>query len=297
MTTETVEKEVEQTAEQAEESLKAGFNKVRPETPAPDTALTPEPAAEETPAPVVATPAATPAVPNPVDTRLAAYDARMRKMEGHIGGLNSKLTDALAAAKAATAAGSQAPTSEQITAAPVGSPKWKQLKEDFPEWGEGVEELFAGQAAEIATIKKSIPASVDVEGMQARIAAAEQKAAAAEEKAAAAEEKALVRTVHRDFVQVVNSSEFRTWMAQQPPENQALAESASADDAIKLIDSFKEHQATAVQAAARVQKQNSRLAAAAPVKGTSVGQPRTLPDEAGLSVGFHKVRPQAQARS
>lgn len=323
-TEEVVVEQQEQTVEQAEAELAAGFNRVRPEETekqaGPVTMLTEEETPSTEAAPAVE---ATPAEADPLDARFAAYDAknneRLRKLEGHIGGLKSQLQQALNTAKDVKAGGKDAPTGDQITAAPIGSAKWAKLKEEFPEWGEAIEEVLATRTpapkADTTDIRRELATEIQTRTTEARDEA---------------RQLARLDIKHEGWEQTVVSPEFETWgfangpneaersqfkeltrtapdkaaalqhdFAKKYPqwwaERGALMDSTNASDAIKLLDAFKEHQATAAQAAAVKQGKTNRLAGAAPLKGAAVGAPRLLNDEDGLTVGFNKVRGQKAA--
>jgi len=80
--------------------------------------------------------------------------------------------------------------------------------------------------------------------------------------------------------------EFAAWMQAQAPEVKALADSQNARDAISMLDKYYDHR----KAEAAKAKNQSRLAGAVQPKQAASGGPSILPDEAGLSVGYNRVR-------
>jgi hypothetical protein len=101
---------------------------------------------------------------------------------------------------------------------------------------------------------------------------------------------------HPDRHQVTTSTEFKTWIAAQPPEYQQLVASTWNPAVLSgCLTKFKEHaaaeKARAVAKAAEVQRKTDRLTAAASPQGVPAkGQPSTLPDEAGYSRGYARKR-------
>jgi hypothetical protein len=78
----------------------------------------------------------------------------------------------------------------------------------------------------------------------------------------------LVSAVHPGWTETVRTPEFIDWMKQQPAEVRTLAESPKADDAIKLLNSYK--------GKARPNDRDDRLArSVAPKKTSGVSKPLT----------------------
>jgi hypothetical protein len=239
-------------------------------TPAPEAEV-----AKPDPTPV-STPAADPyeglhpAIRKQLEDQAALAD-RLRKTEGHIGGLTSELKrtrDELAAAKAAATQVKEAPTAAAVAAAHKSTEKWDQLKEDFPEWAEALEERLGSNA------------QPDVEGLRSRIQ--EELTAQLGPKIrnelkaeiAAETEGRLVGIAHRGWKQTVNTAEFATWLANAPPEVKALADSTVAEDAIELLDSFKAQVAQAPDPSKIAASRKQRLADAATVaRGAAATEP------------------------
>lgn len=216
-----------------------------------------EPAVKpELPAPVVKTePAATitpPATPTPpedpfqglhpaVRARLEAVDGlsnRLRNAEGHIGGLssaNKRLETELDAAKAAAKTVQNAPTVAQVATTKVGSEKWDQLKTEFPEWAEAVEERLGAQQGtqpDIDALRNQIR-----EELTPQLTGAISATLRAENDAKL--ESRLVNIIHRGWTNTVKTPEFSAWMLTQPQDVQALGASEVAEDAIDLLNKFK----------------------------------------------------------
>lgn len=223
---------------------------------------TPQPAAQVDPVEVVkvdpVTPAATPATPAVVDdpfaglhpavrTRLEAMDGlsnRLRNAEGHIGGLssaNKRLESELAAAQAAVKVVQSAPTAQQVAKANVTSEKWDQLKTEFPEWAEAVEERLGvqGTQPDLEALRNQIR-----EELTPQLTSSISAALKADIEAKT--ETRLVNVAHRGWTNTVKTPEFSAWMQAQPADVQALGASPVAEDAITLLDQYAAHRQQAV---------------------------------------------------
>lgn len=248
-----------QTAEQmwAEEAANTSTATADPAPAAPN--LTPEPAAPAATAPAApAAPAAPVTQEDPyaglhpaVAERLKSVDGlaqRLRQTEGHIGGLGSQLkdvqqenvrlkTDLAAATKAAAASGAATPTTAAVQAAGKNSEKWKALQEQFPEWAEAVDErLGAPQVPpDLDALRTQVRDEITSD-LTTRITADVRASIAAET------ESRLVNIAHRGWTDTVKTQAFVDWMGKQSPEVQALGASPVAEDAIQLLDSFKDSQ-------------------------------------------------------
>lgn len=204
---------------------------------------------------------------------------QIRNLAGHIGGLKSAIQPALDAAKAASAAGKDAPTGTQIEAAASSGPKWTQLKEDFPEWADAAEERFGKAAVAAPAVNvdeiKTAATQAAVDSVQAELA--ELRADAVEQ-------------VHAGWNDTVKTAAFGAYLDGAAPEVKALAASNKPRDAIKLLDGFKAAEKVAADKAAAVVKTNKRLGGATVVKSVTTGGPVQLNDEDAFTTGFKQVR-------
>lgn len=210
--------------------------------------------------------------------QIGAAQRKLKTVEDRVEAIGRAGT---AAAKAATAAGAAAPTKEQIdAAAAVGGEKWKQIKEDFPDWAEAMEER-------LAALKPGSSPAVDVEAIRKEVAGDVETRIA--KSADDAEERAVVRLKHPGWRATVRTPEFKGWYETQPEDVKALASSTNGDEAVKMLDAFEVHRKAAAEAAAKRDKNQARLAAAVAPKQASSGGPTVLPDEAGLAVGYNRI--------
>lgn len=255
------------------------------DSPAAVTATPAEPKPAET---VVAPTPAAPAAPvdpyeglHPaVRAKLEAQDQladRLRKTEGHIGGLvseNKRIKDELAAAKAAAEAVRTAPSQAQVAQAKASTEKWDQLKTDFPEWADALEERLGATA------------QPDLDGLRNQIRdeltpqLTQQISSQLKAEIAAETEGRLVNIAHRGWKDTVKSAEFISWYDAQPADMKALGASPTAEDAIALLDSYKAATAGKPSAAQIKQQRQQRMQEAATVaRGNQGGAPVKSTDD------------------
>lgn len=242
-----------------------------------DAAATPVAAPAPTPAPTPAPSTAAdpyeglhPAIRKQLDDQAAMMD-RLRKTEGHIGGLTSELKrtkDELAAAKAAALQVREAPTAAAVAAAQKSTEKWDALKTDFPEWAEALEERLGGNAQpDLDGLRSQIQ-----DELTANLAPKIRNELKAE--LAAETEGRLVGIAHRGWRSTVNTPEFAAWLNVASPEVKALADSSVAEDAIDLLDRFKAQVAQQPDPRKIAESRKARLAEAATVaRGASATNP------------------------
>ena len=294
------EKAPEQTAEQvAAESnaaFEAGFNKSR--------GIAAEPVAQETKEAAQqpkteAAPTEPPKVEDPWKdvhpTVKAQFDSvnkvveqvakQQRDLQGVLGGINTQLKTALAAAKAVKESGGEAPTQAQVKAAAASPEKLAAMKEDFPE----VAEVLDMMEKRVAAVEAAKPA-VDVETIRTEIRGEFQdKITKAELRAEESRQLARIDAKHPDWEASIKTPEFDAWWTKQPQEIQALSASRQASDVIRVLDAYEAHRKKAQADAEAKAKQEARLKGAMTPKGVPV-QSSTLNDDEGLERGFKKVR-------
>ena len=174
----------------------------------------------------------------------------VKTAEGRVSAIQRELDAAKAAAKSA----SQAPTQAQIAQAAKNPEKWDSLKSDFPEWAEATEAFVD---AKLAGLSAQQTAGLSAEQVQQLVA---EQASKIEASTAAKIEEARVEGKYENWVEVINTDDFKTWFGTQTGEVQALAKSPKGRDAIRLLDLFNE--AKAAPAAAVEEQRSNRLAAA-----------------------------------
>lgn len=162
--------------------------------------------------------------------RFSSIEGQLRKVNGHIGGLTQSQQQlreqVLNAAKQATAnSGQDAPTNAQAKAALTDPEKWKNLKAEYPEWGDALEDLLAARipqapAFDQAEFDRKVNERVSAEAAKVR------------EEALNAHLDAIV---DGDWREAVKSDDFGKWMAAQPDAVKALGDSSSLTDASKMM--------------------------------------------------------------
>ena len=244
--------------------------------------------------------------------QIGAAQRKLKTVEDRVEAISKAGT---AAAKAATATGADAPTKAQIdAAAAAGGEKWKQMQEDFPDWAAAMDERLAALA--------SGKAPVDVDALRKEVAGEVSTRIA--ESVDVAEERAFIRLKHPGWKTTVNTPDFKGWTLAGGPSMESYTHyknledtdparaqeakagfardfptwwqekgkaifSSSADDAVRLLDGFEAHRKAVAEAAAKREKNQTRLATVVAPKQANSGGPSVLPDEAGLSVGYERI--------
>jgi hypothetical protein len=163
-----------------------------------------------------------------------AVSQRLRTVEGHIGNLKQTLTQQMtefsAAAKTAEKQGADAPSAKQMAGALQSGEKLNQLKEDFPEWAEAIEESMQ-------TVMSHIPAP-DLERFSQLEAMARTAQMDSKNQAHLARQMARLDILHPDWEQTIQDPRYQSWLREQPRELQVLIESENASDALKVLDAY-----------------------------------------------------------
>jgi hypothetical protein len=190
----------------------------------------------------------------------------VKTAEGRVAAMQREFEQAR---KAATQTSTQeAPSQGQIATAAKNPEKWDQLKQDFPEWADAMEEyvtskLGSNQAAPNLTSEQV----VDFVKQQVDASKAEMGRLL---------EEARIEGKYENWRDVVNTTEFAQWFTVQNPQTRALADSSSARDALRMLDLF--HSTKTRSAADIKQERGQRLAAAATTRPGSTPPPKTLDD-------------------
>jgi hypothetical protein len=197
-----------------------------PETPAPEPEPEPEPAPEPEPEDPFA------GLPQAVRDKLAQIDDlhkanedlrhHVRTTEGRVAAWQRERDKQQQEIVAA-------PSPADVAKASADSEKWTQLKSDFPEWAEAMEEYVS---AKVGAGAQGIPASQLnqlLEERTAQIRAENQEAL----------EYAKLEIRHEDWKETINGEEFKSWMQTQPVDVYNLVHSPKASDAVKMLDLYK----------------------------------------------------------
>jgi hypothetical protein len=220
------------------------------------------------------------------ELRKSLTDTR-KEVLGHVG----QLRQALKEAAASKTTGSGAPLK-------VAKDMLKRLNQD------GYEELAEALAEDLSAVLQA-PASAGALDLEAITKSVNEKFDARLGELNREYEKKLLTLAHKDWPTVWGSDDFKLWKGTLPAEAQKQLESSW--DSVFLADqltTFKAWKAsgkTAKTDAAKEddstkeakQAQEKRLAANVTPRGTKETPQARLPDAAGLSAGFNKIRKQA----
>lgn len=191
----------------------------------------------------------------------------VKTAEGRVAAMQREFQQAKAAQTAV--APQEAPSQGQIATAAKNPEKWQQLKQDFPEWADAMEEFVA---AKLGSLTPSQP-GLDPKVVEAYV---QQQVKQTRAEMQQALEEARVEGKHENWRETVKSPDFQAWFALQPPDTQALANSPLARDAIRMLDMF---QTTRSRSASDIlQERGARLAAAATTRPGQTPPPKTMDD-------------------
>lgn len=202
------------------------------------------------------------------------YDSQLRNLAGHIGGINSKLSNLMDARNTAQESGvekaDEAPTDRQIGEAFKSGEKLEALREDFPEWAEAIEESMNSVLSRVK-VPSSSGGEKSFEELRAELNSARQQIESFESTIP-------LYVRHPTWRQDVNEPGYRNWLAVQPPETQAKHFSDNVEDAIALLDQYKAFREQASEPNTPAEnpgrQTNRRLeSAVTPTDGRSVNRP------------------------
>ena len=168
--------------------------------------------------------------------------------------------------QARQAATQEAPSQTAIVSAAKNPEKWEQLKQDFPEWAGAMEEFVASKIGN------------QQQGLTPQQVAGYVQQQVAQTKAEMGRlmEEARIEGKYENWRDTVNTTEFAQWFTVQSPNTRALADSATARDAIRMLDMFSSSRS--VSATDIKQERGARLAAAATTRTGQTPPPKTLGD-------------------
>lgn len=190
----------------------------------------------------------------------------VKTAEGRVAAMQREFQQSRQAATQVAAA--DAPTQGTIAAAAKNPEKWEQLKQDFPEWAGAMEEYVASKMGAATPGQNLTPEQV--------AGYVQQQVAQTKAEMGKLLQEAQIEGKHENWKSDVNSAPFAQWFALQPPEVQALADSSTARDAIKMMDLF--HATKSKSAEEIKQERGARLAAAATTRPGVTPPPKTLAD-------------------
>lgn len=191
----------------------------------------------------------------------------VKTAEGRVAAMQREFQQARAAQQ--SVAPQEAPSQGQIANAAKNPEKWEQLKQDFPEWADAMEEYVTSKLGNAQPQQ----AGLDPQAVAAFV---HQQVAQTKAEMGRLMEEARIEGKYENWRDVVNTTEFAQWFTVQPPEVRALADSAAARDAIRMLDLF--HSTKSRSASEIKQERGARLAAAATTRPGQTPPPKTLDD-------------------
>lgn len=210
----------------------------------------------------------------------------VKTAEGRVAAMQREFQQARAAQQ--QVAPDQAPSQGQMAAAAKNPEKWEQLKQDFPEWAGAMEEYVASKLGAVQPNGNNLDP-------QAVAAFVHQQVAQTKAEMGRLLEEARIEGKYENWRDVVNTTEFAQWFTVQPPEVRALADSAAARDAIRMLDMF--HQAKSRTASEIKQERGARLAAAATTRPGQTPPPKTMDDMSPEELWNYEARKREKDRA
>lgn len=177
---------------------------------------------------------------------LGEMTQQLKTAVGRIGSLQSELAHVKNERAAAAVV---QPTQAQVQAAVQEPEKWKALKESFPDWAEAIEEFIkvnrpAATAAPVATTPAATAAPAadpsQQPQQQPKVEDLVAQVRSGVEQEMKQREEMRVDSVHPNWRATINTPLFMQWHAAQAPEVRALGGSDRSDDAIQMLNLFKQ---------------------------------------------------------
>lgn len=238
-------------------------------------------------------PAADP-IPDPTDEikqileKLGGFESLVTKLTntvseqtGRVGAIQRELAQARSAASVVT----RAPNAQAVAAASKSLVKWEQLKTDFPDWAEAIEERVGVVAAP--------DSGPDIAALQAQLQA---EVGSIRQAVTMGIEEAKIYGAHRSWKSEVASEPFAAWFQTLPAEDQAVYNSTSGDDVIRILDKWSDHK---VNSRRDVRAERSQILqnAVAPRRGAAPASidPSTMtPEQVWAAESAQRVASRAQ---
>ena len=191
-------------------------------------------------------------------------DARVKQAEKRIG----SITNEWAAARQAAKTVSEAPSAAQMEAAATSTAEWNALKEDFPDWGKGIDSRLAAERAEILKQIPDLKAFKEELQRQAR-EEHQQELAATEAKF----NDRLIRFKHPKWDERVKTPDFAAWY-----EAKGRPDSENPLDVIQILDDYDAHLKTRKPTKAIVADRDKRLEQSQTTPGRKLPPPKSEAD-------------------
>ena len=193
-----------------------------------------------------------------LQSKVSAIDTignEVKQWSGRVGAIQRELQLQRNAAEQAAKTVSEAPTKQQMAEAAQDDEAWSELKDEFPEWADALEQrtgkLEKKFSEQIESLRQQQPQAPDLSAFRREY---DQK---------------LLTVKHPSWKQLVASPEYNEWLNKQPQDvRQKALESTDALECIEVLDQF-----TAAKSPVKdvVDKRKERLASS--VSAPSGGRP------------------------
>lgn len=154
---------------------------------------------------------------------------RLRNLEGNFGGMKQKVEMLATAQAAARETQGETPTASQIKEAAKDGEKMQQLREDFPEFAEALDERL------------NVLSQGDNEELKTKLSAAEKTANSTATELQKLQQIRRLDRHHPDWEDIIQTEQYTNWLYNQPQNViQAANNSINADDAIAVLNMYKQ---------------------------------------------------------
>lgn len=178
---------------------------------------------------------------------LASLKQQINQITGTVGGLKGYVQKlGKTAQQSAQEQGADAPTPKQVSEAMKDAETYAELKDQFPEWGQAMDD-------QMGLLRESIINDVSPDKIVESVSQRLQQQF--NHQLSSMRSELAVESRHQGWQRTVKSEQFSNWLSEQPEEIQALASSDDPADAIAMLDKYKE-QGSAKQ---RRQQSSQRL--------------------------------------
>ena len=189
-----------------------------------------------------------------------AMEERLKQAERRLGSVQNELHAAKEAAKTA----SEAPSKEQILEATENQKAWDELKDDFPEWAQGIESRIAATSAEI---RKELP---NVSAIREEISNEfNQRYTDLESRLTGG----IIASRHPNWQEDVNSDEFQSWR-----QENNVADTLDPAVAIAHLNAYHEYKSSKPSVKDIKAEREQRLKTAENVTGRKLNAPKSEAD-------------------
>jgi len=180
------------------------------------------------------------------------------------------------------------PTEKQITTASKNPEKWENLKEDFPDWAEAMEEFVSSK---LGSVKNQGP-SIDPRQIEGYV---NNQIQATQNQFTRKIEEATLDGRHPEWRDDVKTTDFNNWLTNQPSEVRGLANSQKSKDAIRMMDLFYESKKLPANEIKKSRSQKLKVAAN-PNGRNQTPPPKSLDDMTAEELWNYEARKRDKTR-